>query len=323
MRVLVTGSSGLVGAALARSLKDQGVEVVPFDCRDGAATADIRNRAALDDAIAGCDGVIHLAAVSRVAWGESAPDLCNAVNVTGTSNVIAAATAAPGKPWLLFASSREVYGRLDTIPADERAPLRPANVYGKSKIDGEICVSRAREGGLRAAVIRLSNVYGALNDHPDRAVPSLLWAAMHNRDLTISGADTYFDFVHVDDCVRGIIALMARLADGKVTDPVHLVSGKATNLLELAVLARSVTESASEIIVKAARPFDVPGFVGDPRRAVEVLDWWATISLRSGLERLWAGLCASGRPMDDVGLPPADVARQTGVAVLAHGHSRN
>ncbi|MFN0115809.1 MAG: NAD-dependent epimerase/dehydratase family protein [Paracoccaceae bacterium] len=304
MRVLVTGSSGLVGAALAGALERAGIGVTRFDCRDGDGAADIRDPDRLAGAIAGCDGVFHLAAVSRVAWGEATPGLCRTINVAATRNVLSAAVQDRARPWLVFASSREVYGSLTEGPATEETPFAPLNIYGETKVAGEQDVVAAAEYGVRAAIVRLSNVYGGLNDHPDRAVPSLLWAAMQGKPLTISGAETFFDFVHVDDCVTGLIAAMNRLVTRKPGGPVHLVSGKATSLLELAEQARSVAGSASAIIVNPARPFDVPGFVGDPERAAELLNWRADIGLREGLERLFADLRRRGRPMDPVAMPP-------------------
>ena len=68
---------------------------------DGAVE-DIRDLRTLGDRIRGCDGIFHLAAVSRVAWGERDPDLCHSVNVEGTRRVIEAALAAPA-PILLIA----------------------------------------------------------------------------------------------------------------------------------------------------------------------------------------------------------------------------
>ena len=101
MRILITGSSGLVGAELAASLRACGHEVVEYDiarARAEGAVEDIRDLRTLGDRMRGCDGVFHLAAVSRVAWGERDPDRCHSVNVEGTRRVIEAALAAPARP---------------------------------------------------------------------------------------------------------------------------------------------------------------------------------------------------------------------------------
>lgn len=290
MRTLITGSSGLVGAEMAAALRALGHEVVDFDIArmpaDGLAE-DIRNLDVLSDRMRGCDGIVHLAAVSRVAWGERDPELCHSVNVDGTRRVVDAALSQPRIPWLIFASSREVYGDPDVLPVTEDAPMIAANHYGRSKVEGERLVAAARDRGLRSAILRLSNVYGTANDHPDRAVPALLAAAIRGQELRITGADTFFDFVHVEDCVRAMLTVMARLAvDGADLPPIHLTTGIATSLRELAAKAVDVAGTGAGIVVLPPRSFDVRGFCGIPARAAGLLDWSARISLDEGLVRL-------------------------------------
>lgn len=133
MRLLLTGSSGLIGTALTKALGSNGMEVFCFDktqvTRDGQHL-DVRNTSHVAQALAECDGVVHLAAVSRVIWGERDPQLCRSVNIDGTRTLYKAAAASPRRPFVLFASSREVYGRPDRLPATEDMPLKPLNVYG-------------------------------------------------------------------------------------------------------------------------------------------------------------------------------------------------
>src|SRR5690606_15235685 len=75
MKICVTGSSGLIGRCLTLRLRLMGMEVLPVDRSDNPAI-DILDRKALDDALARCDGVVHLAAVSRVKWAEAHPRRC-------------------------------------------------------------------------------------------------------------------------------------------------------------------------------------------------------------------------------------------------------
>lgn len=305
MRLLVTGSHGLVGSALSEACLDADHEVVPFDIiRQGTARAeDICDRAMLAGRMAGCDGVIHLAAISRVAWGEERPDLCLRINVEGTRNVVDAALAQPHRPWLIFASSREVYGNPASRLVTEDDPITPANTYGQSKAEGERIVDEARTRGLATATIRLSNVYGGRRDHPDRAVPALLTRALAGEDLVITGGDNYFDFVHLDDCVTGLMSAARLLAAGECAlPPVQLTTGVATDLRSLARLAIAVSGSDSHIIEAPARSFDVAGFCGDPARARELLGWQAEIDLPTGLTRLRDDLRRNG-PLDPIPMP--------------------
>lgn len=285
---MVTGAEGLIGSVLTRTLARQGVRVAPLDVAAcGDARGDVRDAEAVRSKIASCCGVIHLAAVSRVTWAERDPATCWATNIGGTENVLRAALTARHRPWVLFASSREVYGRARTLPVREDAPLEPINRYGRSKREAEGLVARARDEGLRAAVMRFANVYGETHDHPDRVVPAFARAAAFGRCLVVEGADQVYDFTHVDDVVRGIAAAVDRLQRDDASLPtIHLASGRGTTLRELANLAVRSRRSSSEIREGAARAFGVDRFIGDPTRAWELLGWRAEVELDVGVRSM-------------------------------------
>lgn len=284
--ILVTGSEGLVGSALCRALQAFGRPVRRLDVRadDPASRGDVRDPGRVRDAVSGCSGIIALAAVSRVVWGERAPDACWATNVDALASLVAAAAAAPQRPWLVFASSREVYGQPGLLPATEDTPLHPVNVYGRSKAEGERLVAAS---GLRHAILRLSNVYGSPRDHVDRVVPAFVRAALSNAPLRVDGTDNTFDFTHITDVVDGIARVVKRLEAGSSTlPPIHFVSGTSTTLGRLATDVVRLAGSVSPILVGPARNFDVSRFVGDPSRARELLDWRPMTPLHAGLTHL-------------------------------------
>ena len=263
--------------------------------------------------IAGCAGVIHLAAVSRVAWGERDAAGCWDTNVRGTRNVIEAAQLAGPRPWVVFSSSREVYGRPDQLPVTEDAPLRPINHYGRSKAAGERLVVAAGRRDLPTAVVRLSNVYGRIEDHADRVVPAFARAAVEGSPMLICGRDHTFDFTHVDDVVRGLVRLVEALEDGLVPPPIHFVSGRPTTVGELAALASALGGDGSELIDGPERDYDVGHFVGDPRRAFELLRWRAEIDLRDGLQRLIGDFAQFGKRSHELAPRPSDRPRDIGI----------
>jgi UDP-glucose 4-epimerase len=287
-RILITGSSGLVGSALRSSFQSRRVDVVGLDTRAaGADRGDVRHAERVRNAVAGCDGVIHLAAVSRVIWGERDPDLCWETNVFGLRNIIESAHRQKTPPWLIFASSREVYGQSDALPVREDAPLRPVNVYGRSKVAGERLVEAARSEGLRASIIRLSNVYGSTRDHADRVVPAFARAATLGHPLRVDGTDHTFDFTHIDDTTRGIVALVDHLASGaEAPPPIHFLTGQPTTLGQLANLAAEMGAMGSAIQYAPPRAYDVSRFYGCPDRARDILEWSSRIALSEGLGRL-------------------------------------
>lgn len=296
LSILITGSSGLVGSALRRDLSALGVRTVPFDIApsgdpNGHGVGDIRNIDDIRQAVQSCDGIIHLAAISRVISGERDPKACWATNVNGVQNLLEVLTeqskTASLRPWLIFASSREVYGQPNHFPANEDTPLCPVNIYGRSKVAGEQMVEAVAREGFRAAIIRLSNVYGSVDDHVDRVIPAFVRAAITDAPLKVEGADQTFDFTHIDDVSRGIIKLVFMLADkASISFPIHFVTGNPVTLGQLATTIIDLAQSSSLTCHAKPRNFDVAHFYGSPQRAKSVLGWTPEISLEQGLGRL-------------------------------------
>lgn len=272
MKVLVTGSSGLIGKALCGRLLEAGHEVVRFDLRDREAGYNVLSPSEVASQVEGVDGIFHLAAVSRVIWGEKDPGQCWRTNVGGLANVISAAKSQKKVPWLVFASSREVYGEPTTFPVVETSPLVPVNVYGYAKVEGERLISVAREAGMKASTVRLANVFGSVEDWPDRVIPAFARAAAEGRELRVDGSNHTFDFTHTSDVSRGLASL-AELMSSKepAPPPIHFVGGKATTLGELASWA--VKLGASGVREAPERAYDVGKFFGSYERARSILGW--------------------------------------------------
>ncbi len=303
-RILITGSEGLVGTALRAALATAGWTIAGLDLRGSRGEAgDVRDRERVRAAAAGCDGIVHLAAVSRVVWGERDPQTCWETNVNGLRNVIEAAERAAQQPWLLFSSSREVYGQPDRLPVAEDAPLRPVNIYGRSKAEGERLAQAARSRGLRAAVVRLSNVYGSPRDHADRVVPAFARAAAQAGVLHVEGAGHTFDFTHLDDAIRGIVAFIGVLAN-EPPPPIHLLTGRPYTLGQLAALAVEIAGTEALIREETPRSFDVSHFHGDPARARKLLGWAPRVDIRQGLERLIGDFRAEPGAAEDTRAAP-------------------
>jgi len=288
-KILITGSSGLIGSAVTRRLQALNIACICVDLQapDPEDRIDICDSARIARLMNGVTGIVHLAAVSRVIHGERHPARCRAVNVDATRGIIEAALALARPPWLIYASSREVYGQQNELPVHEDAPLRPLNVYARSKLTAEQLVGMAREASLQTAIVRFSSVYGSVDDHHDRVVPAFVAAAARGEVLRVDGADCCFDLTHVDDVANGVIRIVELLADGeRGLPPVHFVSGHGITLLELARMSIEIGDRKARIHSASPRSFDVHRFVGDPGRARALLGWVATTSLESGLSRL-------------------------------------
>lgn len=288
--ILITGSKGIIGSALRRALDRLGKRYTNFDIlalkTDGQG--DVLSPSSVESAATGCRGIVHLAAVSRVVWGQRDPDLCLATNIRGTNHIISAALASPFRPWIIYASSREVYGNAVRLPVREDVPLNPVNIYGRSKVAAEQLIKEARSAGLSVAIVRLSNVYGSSRDYTDRVVPAFVSAALRGKELRVDGSENTFDFTYIDDTVRGILCLIELLDHEGAPPPIHLLTGRPTTLGELARLIISLASSDSSIIESPPRNFDVSHFYGDPSRAYAILGWQPYISLDDGLAKLIA-----------------------------------
>jgi UDP-glucose 4-epimerase len=281
-----------------------------LDCRLAKTNknyGDVRDQTYLSSAAQDVDAIIHLAAISRVQWGDAHPELCWETNVGGTENAVRAAARARRNPVLIVASSREVYGEPDAVPVDEDAPAAPVNVYGRSKVACEQAALAGREVGVNAAVVRFSNVYGRMNDHPDRVVPAFARAASRGSPMQVCGSDLVFDFTHVEDTAAGTIALLeALLAGERHLPPIHFVTGRPTTLGRLAQIANEAGDHRSVIIEAPVRSNDVMTFVGDPSRAERLLGWRPRIAVESGVRQLVDDFASSVvEPLDSVLRQPA------------------
>jgi UDP-glucose 4-epimerase len=283
--ILVTGASGLIGRHLSAHIRRSGIPVRTFDIANSPAE-DTRDREALAAALRDVEGVVHLAAVSRVIWAERHRALCQAVNVDALKGLLQSCLERPSSPWVIFASSREVYGQSSRFPVGEDAAFSPLNIYARSKVAGENLIAGAAEAGLRAVTCRLSSVYGCVLDHADRVVMAFAGAAARGGAMRVEGAQHAFDFTAIDDVVSGLWRLIQATQSGERLPPIHFVTGQATTLLELAQLSARHAAASTVIELAPERTFDVAQFVGDPERAAQLLGWRATIPVAVGVPRL-------------------------------------
>lgn len=167
-RVLITGGLGTIGRWVLDELARAGHEttVLELDTRRNRKRArarairlvwgDLRDPRAVAEAVAGQDLVIHMAFVLPPA-SEREPDHAEAINIGGTSNIIAACQAQPTPPRLLFCSSVEVFGKNRHLPGPRRVddPVSATSVYTTHKI---ACEALVRASGLDYAIARFAAI---------------------------------------------------------------------------------------------------------------------------------------------------------------------
>jgi nucleoside-diphosphate-sugar epimerase len=300
---LITGGNGFIGSHLAEKLESADESVTLLDIKFDRNTrlldsakiqGDIRDYETVRKAVRGQDAVVHLAAVSRVAWGQQDPYNCWLTNLIGTVNVLEACRKSDSNPVLLEASSREVYGEPLYLPVNEDHPKRPKSVYGLTKLSAErACLSYADQTGLDRSVehviLRFSNVYGSERDLPDRVIPKFMTKALRGEDITLYGGDQILDFTFIEDTVSGIMKAYAASINRDtniIGQDFHFVTGRGVSVADLARLIVSLVGSSSRVVSSPANSFEVRKFVGDLTKAKRLLGYEPRIRLEEGLKRL-------------------------------------
>lgn len=298
MNVLITGGNGLIGSHLAENLISKGYSVTLLDKIFNANTkeldcqkihGDIRDYETVKEATARNDVIFHLAAVSRVIWGEERPYLCWTTNLVGTVNILETCRKMSSDKIIFYASSREVYGDSRSPLVKENHPKNPKSVYARSKLSGEsACLSYHRSFGTKAIILRFSNVYGSERDQMDRVVPKFMINAMKNKDLVLYGGDQILDFNFIDDTVLGVTCALEKSleSDSIFGEDFHFVSGKGISINELTKMILKICGSSSKIVRLDPNDFEIKNFIGDQTKSRLILGFKSKTSLEEGLNIL-------------------------------------
>ena len=235
-KVLVIGGAGFIGShVVGELLKTDVGQILVYDNfargkRDYLAPylgdprcslyqngADIREVDLLDDAMRGCDYVIHLAAMWLLHCKDF-PRTAFHVNIEGTFNVLEACVRNKIKR-LVYSSSASVYGDAVEVPMTEEHPFMNRNFYGASKIAGEaMCRAFHDRYGLSYVGLRYMNVYGPHQDQTAAytgVIPIMLNKIDANEAPVINGDGTQaYDFIDVEDVARcNVLALQSDAND--------------------------------------------------------------------------------------------------------------
>lgn len=169
MRVLVTGGTGFTGTALVKRLIQQGHHVVALDYKEGLQCDVLRaqgaevfigsvtDQPAVERSMKGVELVFHLAAAFREL--NKRDSFYDEVNVGGTRMVMAAARRH-GVRKFIYCSTCGVHGNVTHPPANEDAPIQPADYYQRTKYEGELVVTQERDEGLETVILRPAAIYG-------------------------------------------------------------------------------------------------------------------------------------------------------------------
>jgi UDP-glucose 4-epimerase len=305
-RVLITGGLGFIGANLARRLVSCGAEVTLIDSlipeyggnmaniadiadRVRVNIADVRDEYSMDYLVQGQDYLFNLAGQTSHLDSMRNPYTDLDINCRAQLSILEACRKRNPQIVVVYASTRQIYGKPDYLPVDERHLLKPVDVNGINKMAGEwYHILYNNVYGVRAAALRLTNTYGPRMRVKDARQTFLgVWVRqlIDGKPVQVWGDGLQLrDFTYVDDCVD---ALLLTAADARAYGRIYNLGGlEIVNLRDLAALMVEIYGSGSFEVIPFPpdrKPIDIGDYYADYRQIEADLGWRPQVDLRHGL----------------------------------------
>ena len=307
-KCLITGGLGFIGSNLARALLELGAQITLVDSLipeyggnlfnvDGIEPwvriniSDVRDRFSMRALVKDQDLLFNLAGQTSHLDSMHNPYADIEINCHAQISILEACRHYNPEVKIIFASTRQFYGKPDYLPVDEKHPTRPVDVNGINKLAGEwYHILYNNVYGIRACALRLTNTYGPRMRIIDARQTFLgIWVqrAIRGSSFEVWGGDQLRDFTYVDDCVNALLlAAENPAADGKIFN----LGGQ--NPLTLRVLAELLIEEnggrgSFEIREFPAerKKIDIGNYYCDWSLIHETLGWKPEVDEREGLKR--------------------------------------
>jgi UDP-glucose 4-epimerase len=296
-QVLVTGGAGFIGSNLVAALRAQGIAVAVLDnLSSGYASnleafpdvkfvsGDVRDAAALDEAMAGADVVFHLAASVGNTRSIEHPIEDADINVLGTIRVLEAIRRHRARK-IVFSSSAGIFGELRTLPIREDHPVEPESPYGASKLAAEkVCLAYGRLYGFEVACLRYFNVYGPNQryDAYGNVIPIFVHRLLAGQPLVVFGdGEQTRDLINVADVAQ------ANVRAGATTGAVgafNIASGTRISINRLAELICELSGRPARIEHGPPRAGDVRDSLADISAAQRAFNFQPSVTIETGLK---------------------------------------
>lgn len=306
-RVLITGGLGFIGSNLARRLVSAGAKVtvvdslIPtyggnlfniFDIKDKVTCniSDVRDPHAMAYLIQDQDFLFNLAGQTSHMDSMTNPQADLDINAAAQLAILEACRSSNPDIKLLFASTRQLYGKPDYLPVDELHPIRPVDVNGINKLAGEwYHLLYNNVYGIRACALRLTNTYGPAMRVKDARQTFLgIWvrSLIDGNPIKVFGDGKQLrDFNYVDDCVDALLLAGASdAANGKVY---NLGSSEVIGLGDLAEMMVDLGYGGSYELVPfpaERKAIDIGDYYSDFGLISKELGWKPKIGLKDGLK---------------------------------------
>jgi len=309
--ILITGGLGFIGSSLARRLLGMGAHItivdslIPLYGGNPANIADIRDRLdvnisdvrdphAMAYLIQGKDYLFNLAGQTSHIDSMTDPFTDLEINSTSQLSILEAARKHNPRIRIVFASTRQIYGKPQYLPVDEKHPIVPVDVNGINKVAGEgYHILYSKVHGIPCSALRLTNTYGPGMRVKDARQTFLgIWVKniLLGQPVKIFGDGLQLrDFNYVDDAVDAFLACATR--DEAIGEVMNLGSDEVVNLKDLAEMIVSINGTGSWEIVPfppERKAIDIGDYYSDYSMARRILGWAPRTRLREGLERTLA-----------------------------------
>jgi UDP-glucose 4-epimerase len=309
-RVLITGGLGFIGSNLARRLVEMGAQITLVDSLipeyggnlfniaglEGAVRiniSDVRDEHSMAYLVQGQDYLFNLAGQTSHLDSMQDPYTDLEINCRAQLSILEACRKHNPAIKIVFASTRQIYGRPDTLPVDEKHLLRPVDVNGINKMAGEwYHILYNNVYGLRASALRLTNTYGPRMRVKDARQTFLgIWIRLlvEGKPFEVWEGRQLRDFTYVDDAVEVLLlAAVAEEADG------HAFNLGGDEVISLEVLARLLVDvnGGGKFTVQTfpadRKRIDIGDYYADDRLIRSELGWQPRVPLREGLARTLA-----------------------------------
>jgi len=226
------------------------------------------------------DLLIHMASLTGLKNCEDNPSKAFETNVYGTFNVVKA--CALNKIRLIFFSSREAYGKTLNVESKENDPLLPTNVYGVTKMLGELVVKNAgKNNNLDYVILRLTNVYGPRGD--EKGLNKIIKNAVKEKKIEIHGGEQTINFIYIDDVVDLISLLIDK---NHISQEVFNVGSKDN--LTINEFSKLVEQSLDfDIIIKHMPKQNIENstFKPDVKKLENLLHFTTKTEINEGLKK--------------------------------------
>ena len=306
-KVLITGGIGFIGANLAEKAVDLGAEVTLVDSlipqyggnlfnieaiRQKVAVniSDVRDEHSMRYLVQGQDILFNLAGQTSHMDSMKDPYADLDINCRAQLSILESCRKYNPDIKIVFASTRQIYGKPDYLPVDENHLLRPVDVNGINKMAGEwYHILYNNVYGIRACALRLTNTYGPRMRIKDARQTFLgIWVRLilEGKPFEVWGGEQLRDFTYVDDLVDALLQAAVREdMNGRALNVGgdQLISLK--DLADLLIEANGGGEYRIKQFPAERKRIDIGDYYSDDRALRQTLGWEPTVSLKEGLIR--------------------------------------